>query len=528
MTRRPQAANALIKAFRALVPQTDASRAFIDQAAADAAPDELPELPPEGLAASLADFWTSAAIRRGKAPVIRLVHGQAGLDRLEVVQDDAPFLVDSIMGEIADQGLSVRAMFHPIVTVTRDRKGARAETGSPRRESMIQVVLETVGKDREAALLTGLKTTLADVRAAVDDFPAMLDLMARAISELEAAPKSEVRDEDIAFLSWLHNEHFVYLGARVYEYPRLADGAYAPEEPLYQPQDGLGVLRDPERTVLRRSSEPAVLTAQIRSRLADPPVTVAKSNVRSRVHRRGYMDYVGVKRYGADGKPCGEVRFVGLFTSEAYDEPAHDVPLLRAKVANLLAKAGATPGSHNEKRLRNIVENHPRDELFQASEAELLATSLAVLHLYDRPRVRVFERRDPYDRFASVLLYVPRERYDSDLRTTAGALLAKAYGGRVSAYYPHFSDAPLARVHFIIGFTPGDHLDPDLKAVEAQIALASRTWEDRFDAATRASGRPTAEVSDILARYAQAYPAGYRDRYDAAEALADLAVIDSL
>ena len=130
MTRRPQSANALIKAFAALVPETSASRAFIDQAAADAAPDELPELPPEGLAAALAEFWTSAATRKGRAPVIRLVHGQAGLDRLEVVQDDAPFLVDSIMGEIADQGLSVRAMFHPIVTVTRDRKGVRAETGS--------------------------------------------------------------------------------------------------------------------------------------------------------------------------------------------------------------------------------------------------------------------------------------------------------------------------------------------------------------------------------------------------------------
>ncbi|MFD3263639.1 NAD-glutamate dehydrogenase [Phenylobacterium ferrooxidans] len=528
MTRRSKSANALTKAFLALTPENGASRAFIDQAAADAAPDELPELQIEELAVALADFWAFAETRRSKAPTMRLVHGEAGLDRLEIVQDDTPFLVDSVMGEIADQGLSVRAMFHPVVSVARDRKGARSETGPLRRESMIQVVLETVGEDREAALIAGLKTTLADVRVAVGDFPAMLALMARAISELEAAPKSEVRDEDVAFLSWLHNEHFVYLGARVYEYPRLKNGDYAPEEPLYQPEDGLGVLRDPERTVLRRSSEPAVLTSQIRSRMTDPPVTVAKSNVRSRVHRRGYMDYVGVKRYGADGKPCGEIRFVGLFTSEAYDEPAHDVPLLRAKVAHILAKAGAAPGGHNEKRLRNIVENHPRDELFQASEADLLATSLAVLHLYDRPRVRVFERRDPYDRFASILLYVPRERYDSELRTKAGEMLARAYGGRVSAYYPHFSDAPLARVHFIIGFTPGAHLEPDLKAVESQIAAASRTWEDRFDAAVRASGRATADVTDILTRYAQAYPAGYRDRYDAAEALADLAVIDSL
>ncbi|CAN5502691.1 hypothetical protein BH10PSE5_BH10PSE5_29980 [soil metagenome] len=194
MTRRPKSANALIKAFLALVPETEASRAFIGQAAADAAPDELPELPPENLAAALADFWTFAEARKGKAPAIRLVHGQAGLDWLEIVQDDAPFLVDSIMGEIGDQGLSVRAMFHPIVSVARDKKGLRAQSGPPRRESMIQVMLETVGKDREAALLTGLKTTLADVRASVDDFPAMLDLMARAITELQAAPKSEVRD----------------------------------------------------------------------------------------------------------------------------------------------------------------------------------------------------------------------------------------------------------------------------------------------------------------------------------------------
>ncbi|MES2723997.1 MAG: hypothetical protein V4656_12670, partial [Pseudomonadota bacterium] len=164
MTRRPKSANALTKAFLALTPETDASRAFIAQAAADAAPDELPELPIEGLAAALADFWAFAETRKSKAPTLRLVQGEAGLDRLEIVQDDTPFLVDSVMGEIADQGLSVRAMFHPIVSVARDRKGVRTETGAPRRESMIQVVLESVGKDREAALIAGLKTTLADVR----------------------------------------------------------------------------------------------------------------------------------------------------------------------------------------------------------------------------------------------------------------------------------------------------------------------------------------------------------------------------
>ncbi|HMO44167.1 MAG TPA: NAD-glutamate dehydrogenase, partial [Phenylobacterium sp.] len=170
----------------------------------------------------------------------------------------------------------------------------------------------------------------------------------------------------------------------------------------------------------------------------------------------------------------------------------------------------------------------PRDELFQMSEDELLANALGILHLTDRPRVGLFERRDPFDRFASLLLFVPRERYDSDLRKVAGRLLADAYGGRVSAYYPSFSDSPLARVHFIIGFQPGGHSEPDLAAVEAAIAEAARTWGDRFEAAVRELDRPAAETAERLTRYGAAFSAGYRDRYDAAEALRDMGVIDGL
>ncbi len=532
MSRAPATPPALTKAVVAALkgdPALGCARAFAGQAAADAAPDELPELTTANLAANLADFWRFGERRRGRAPAIRIepVIG-AALDRLEIVQDDAPFLVDSIMGEIAEQGLSVRALFHPIVEVRRDRAGVRGETGEPRRESMIQVILDPIGADREAALLRGLTDTLKDVRAAVDDFPEMLSLMARSLAELQAHA-TKARPEEIAFLAWLEAEQFVFLGARVYEYPRLKNGDYAAEEPLYQAKDGLGVLRDPARTVLRRANEPAILLGKVKDRLiSDPALTVAKSNVRSRVHRRGYMDYVGIKRYGADDRPVGEVRFVGLFTAEAYDQPASAVPLIREKVANVLTRADMPAGSHNEKRLKNIVENHPRDELFQMTEDDLLAEALGILHLYDRPRVRLFERRDPFDRFASVLLFLPRDHYDSDLAARAGQILARAYRGRVSASYPSFSDAPLARVHYIIGFSPGDHDQPDLRALEAVITEAARTWEDRFDAAVRASGREPEEVAATLTRYSYAFPAGYRDRFTPEEALADLAVIEGM
>jgi len=515
-----------------------ALQAFAAQAAEDVVPAELPEFDLDDLAANLAGFWTFAEKRRGLSPILRIVRAeraseespQLDFDRVEIVQEDAPFLVDSVMGEIADQGFQVRAMFHPVVEVSRDAKGHRNPEGALHRESMIQVFVDRIGPDREDQLLTGLRAALADARAAVADFPAMLDLMGRTVAELESlAPDTPRRAEELAFLRWLHTEHFVFLGARIYEYPRAEGGDYAPEEPLFQPQDGLGVLRDPQQRVLRRTNEPAVLTAQLASRLEEESaVTVAKANMRSKVHRRGYMDYVGVRRYGPDGRPSGEVRFVGLFTAEAYDQPVGEVPLVRAKASGALARAAKSPGSHNAKRLKNIVENYPRDELFQMTEDELLTNALGVLHLYDRPRVRLFERRDPFDRFCSILMFVPRERYDSDLRIRAGQLLAGAYGGRVSAYYPSFSDSPLARVHFIIGFTAGQKREPDLAAVEAEIAEAARTWEDRFEAAVRNLERPATVTGDLLGRYYGAFSAGYRDRYDAAEALADVAVIDDL
>jgi len=499
-----------------------AARGFATQAQDDWSAEELPGLDVADVADALADFWRfGESAKDVSEPVIRLRRTEGGeppSDLLEIVQPDRPFLVDSIMGEVTEAGFSVRAMFHPV-----------ADCGGVRR-SMIQIWLAPVGEDREAALLLSVREALADVQLAVQDFEAMRGLMRRTIDELKAAKapvSADEKAEDLAFLDWLERDHFVFLGARLYEYPRTADGGYAAEEPLYQPEGSLGVLRDQARTVLRRSSEPAILSAQIRSHIdIGDPIVVAKSNLRSRVHRRGYTDYVGVRRYGADGKASGEVRFVGLFTAEAYETPAHEVPLIRRKVGHILERAGKDPESHNGKRLRNILETWPRDELFQTDEAQLLATAMGVLHLYDRPRVKLFARRDPFDRFISVLMFVPRDRYDSGVRTRAGHILAEAFRGRVSAYYPSFSDAPLARVHYILGVTPGDHAEPDMAAVEAAIAETARTWDDRFEAAVREGS--TGRVAHLLARYAGAFPPGYRDQYDAGEALADIQVIDDL
>jgi glutamate dehydrogenase len=527
----PATLEALEAAYARIVdgPPGAAEKSFLTQAFDDYAADETPELGGDDLAALLGLAWRSARTRVAGEPARVTVSpltgadgAPTGYDNVLILQDDAPFLVDSVLGELAEAGVTVRALFHPIV-----------ELDAGRRDSLIIVVIDPLPQERRDALGEGLAQAMADVRAAVTDHAAMVQLMRDAVEQLEAAPPAgvdaAVLEENIAFLRWAKSDHFVFLGARDYAYPRSADGGYAAEAPLEVSDKGLGVLNDPERRVLRRASEPAVLTPAMQRQLDESePVTVAKANMRSRVHRRAYMDYVGVKRYGADGKASGETRFVGLFCAEAYDKMAKEVPLIRRKVANALERAGKTPGSHNYKRLKNILENYPRDELFQISEDELLDTALGILHLYDRPRIRLFSRCDPFDRFVSVLCFIPRERFDAGLRQRIGGILARAWGGRVSAWYPQLTDQPLTRVHYIIGVEPGAHLNPDPKALEAEVAEAGRSWIDRFETALRAADVDEVAVGPTSAKWADSFGVSYRDRYDAAEAVADLEQFDRL
>ena len=512
--------------------------AFLEQALEDYVADETPELGPEDFAAVLAAFWKFGEVREGGSGLLMRLRPATGAggralhyDVLEIVQDDAPFLVDSVMGELGEQGASVRAMFHPVLTLERFGQGLRRPQGGSQRESTILVLLDPVGERRDA-VVAAVRDTLADVRMSVGDFEAMAGMMHDAVASLEKGVEGidpGLLKESIDFLRWLQAGHFVFLGARDYDYPRADDGAYEPEAPLSQSGEGLGVLSDPERPVLRRASEPAVLTRQMRRQLdLAEPVTVAKANLRSRVHRRAYMDYIGVKRFGPDGRPTGEVRFVGLFTAEAYDQTASTVPLIRRKVENVLRRAGKAPGSHNEKRLRNIVENYPRDELFQMSEDDLLRIALGVLHLFDRPRVKLFTRRDPFDRFISVLMFVPRERFDTGVRERAGRIIANAWGGRLSAWYPQLSDAPLVRIHYIIGVTPGEHPEPDEAEVERLVAETSRTWPERFLGAAREAGHADDHLAALAGAWAEAFPIAYRERYPVAESLTDLSVMDEL
>ncbi len=524
---------------------------YLGQILDDFDADELTGLDVADINAAIAGFWAYADQRpaaktlRRIEPLLTAAGQPTGYDVVEIVQTDSPFIVETVMGELIDQGASIRSMFHPVVNLDRDASGKRVKAVGDHSltESMMLVFIDRLPAERHETLLKGLDDSLTDLHLAVHDFPRMQSLLAQEIETLERLGAAGalridagILAEDLAFLRWVDANHFVFLGARGYAYPRAEDGSYAREEPLNQLQEGFGVLRDATRAVLRRSSEPAVLSQQLLTQLENSePVTVAKANIKSRVHRRIYMDYIGVKRYGADGKPSGEIRFVGLFTSEAYDRPAFEVPLIRRKAERVLKAAetlGLSTSGYNEKRLKNILETYPRDELFQMTEQDLLRIARGILHLADRPRVKLFTRDDPFDRFISVLLYIPREIYQSQMQKAAGQILAAAYGGRVSALYPHISESLLSCIHYIIGVTPGDHLHPDLNQVEADIESMTRSWPQKVSALVQDAdfaarqGLPASGI-DWLG-WARAFPAGYQERYDVAEAVTDTVQLSHL
>ena len=528
-------AHSLIVAGRKLLKSGDpALTSFYDSLFAGAPPEDVARYAPESLAALAALVFEHSATRKTGETLVDIFSFNAQSESgarsesvLVAVNDDMPFLFDSLSAALNAQGVRVTSLFHPVVKVSREANGARGGKAEPIRESVIILVLEGVVEgDRAAALIENVQGVFAQVRLAVRDWKKMRAHLADTVTALRAQPlqdNSEEVKESLAFLDWLGDNHFTFLGARDYSYTPGENGKLEPIE-----HSGLGVLSDASARVVQRGESRSSLTPEIRAFLEQAtPLIITKSNERSVVHRRVHMDYVGVKMFGSDGKLMGEHRFVGLFTSGAYSRRPTEIPLLRAKVKHVLDRAGFAPDSHDGKALAHILDNYPRDELFQVSEDELFATALGILQLGERPKVRVFLRFDRFDRFVSALVFVPRDRYDTGSRERIHAILAKAFNGRMSAATPTLDDSLLARVHFIVGRNEGPRPHADAHALEAQIRDAIRTWDDGFAAALMAR-HGEADGHRMFQRHATGFPARYRDAFSPEVAVVDLAELEAL
>ncbi|MCZ6848395.1 MAG: NAD-glutamate dehydrogenase [Alphaproteobacteria bacterium] len=442
---------------------------------------------------------------------------------IEIVNDDMPFLVDSVTGALNSRGYGVRLLIHPVIAVKRGAKGVITRIAppgaDPARESFIHVGLDRQATTWEmAALKRALTPVLHDVRVAVRDWRSMRARLGEIISEFPGhlpGISDEALQEVRAFLRWIDDDHFTFLGYRRYDLRNNVTAADA-----IVGGSGLGILADPKARVFQTDDER--LSAKVRRALAKSGlVTISKGNRRSNVHRAVHMDTIGIKTLDRRGRVTGEHRFVGLFTSHAYSLSPRFIPILRRKIDRVMTNAGFDRTSHDGKALLHILETYPRDELFQISAQDLMETGVGILHLQERQRTALFVRHDPLERYISCLVFTPKAGFESSLRERFEEILCRAMDGTISAYYTHIGDEPLARVHFIVKTQPGNVRAYDREAVERDLAVAARSWsEDLHDILVAAHGEREGVV--LFTRYQRAFSAAYREKFSASQAVHDI------
>ena len=525
--------------------EADKINAFFEQFYARVALEDIRDTPPEDLYGAALSLWKFAARRSVGETKLRVYnpaieeHGwKSSHTIVEIITDDSPFLIDSVTGNLNYWGCQVHLVIHPVIRLRRDDAGERVELLPPAAngkaglsEAVMHIqIAEQSDQDALQKIADDLRGVLADVKVAVADWPGMQTQLDDAIDHMakgQFPQNGEEVEESQSFLAWIRDNHFTLLGCRDYSYSR----SNGDDHLTIVPGTSLGIFRDEGRHVLTRQDiggAPNVTPIAKRFFRREEILLITKTGVRGTVHRPGHMDYIGIKRYDEKGKLLGERRFVGLFTSSAFNRTPRDIPLLRRKVAQALELAGLDPTGHDGKALTHILETYPRDELWQIDVSTLTRIATGILALQERPRMRLFARRDPFDRYFSVLVYIPREKLSTELRERFADLLCRAVNGRLSNYYTEIGLSPLARVHYILGINEGGAPEGiDFADIEARLIAAARDWRDDFyDVLVEHWGEEGG--NRLAARYGKAFPTSYTERFSAEIALRDIDSIETM
>ncbi|MEV6051035.1 NAD-glutamate dehydrogenase [Streptomyces sp. NPDC052107] len=533
-------------------PDRESMLAFLQRYYLHTAPEDLTDRDPVDVFGAAVSHYRLAENRpqgtanvRVHTPTVEENGWTCSHSVVEVVTDDMPFLVDSVTNELTRRGRGIHVVVHPQFVVRRDLTGKLIEVlpTPPGGELPHDAYFESwihVEIDRETdradlkQITTDLLRVLSDVREAVEDWEKMRDAATRIAGGLESEPvpgdlpRPEV-EEARELLRWLADDHFTFLGYR--EYQLREDDTLAAV-----PGTGLGILRsDPhhaedEQHPVSPSFERLPADARAKAR-EHKLLVLTKANSRATVHRPSYLDYIGVKKFDADGNVVGERRFLGLFSSAAYTESVRRVPVIRRKVDEVLERAGFSPNSHDGRDLLQILETYPRDELFQTPVAELQSIVTSVLYLQERRRLRLYLRQDEYGRYYSALVYLPRDRYTTGVRLRIIDILKEELGGVSVDFTAWNTESILSRLHFVVRVPPGTVLpelsDADKDRIEARLVEAARSWADAFaEALTAECGEEHA--AEVLRRYNHAFPEGYKADHSPRAAVADLVHLEQL
>lgn len=444
---------------------------------------------------------------------------------VSLVVDDLPFLVDSICMVFARFGLNVQLIVHPVLKVQRTAKGQlqqlldTANTHTGHKESWQRYEVDYVADaDKLAQLHAALVAALHDVASACRDWLAMRERALAIIRSWEKTPPSSDAtelQEAKTFLQWLADNHFTFLGSQQFQLKR--GGKTDVLEPVAS--SALGVMQANGAKAARTVE----LSGELRDQARAPNLLlITKSSSLATVHRAAHLDHISVKQLDKRGNVIGETRFLGLFTSNVYSLSPREVPMLRHKLQQVIATLGFAPGSHDAKAVQHVIDNYPRDELFQSSVDELVRTVRGIVNLYERHRVRLFLRCDLFKRFYSCLLYLPRDRYNTQVRERIEGHLLAVLGGSDVESQVLMSDSTLARLHLLVRIKQLPKRNIDEGELEQDITHLIRTWRDELSAALIATHGDT-EGRLLDDYYGQAFPAAYQADVGPAAAVNDIA-----
>src|SRR5215217_5962106 len=520
-------------------PDADQAEEFVRQYYRWVAPEDLEGKSGLDLYGAALSHLNFGRLRRVGESKVRVFNPQFEVDgwqsthtALQIVTDDMPFLIDSVSIELSRRGFGIHSIIHPVITVRRDASGrlvevlphSTATSEGAMRESVINVEVDRQTDQDDLDDLRGhVLRVLTEVRATVEDWRPMRRQALDIAASLDERPPVGIDPGDVtetkAFLEWLEAHNFTFLGYREYQVvDSTGDIRLAPVSGT-----GLGILRGGGQN----SDGFERLPPPVRALALEPYLlNLTKANSRATVHRPSYLDYVGVKRFDDDGRVIGERRFLGLYSHTAYHASPREIPILRRKYDYVLARAAFPHDSHNEKALIEIIESYPRDELFQISQEDLFDTAMGILHLGERQRLRLFVRADRFGRFVSCLIFIPRDRFNTDNRRRIEAILREAFDARSVDYTTRVSESVLVRLHYMVYCEPRLR-DFDVAEIERRIVNATRSWVDDLEAALiEEEGE---ERGNALRRiYADAFPPAYRSDWVARSALVDIKRIEAL
>jgi len=497
---------------------------------ANVAPEDVLRRDPETLfggAAALLDFMGERKPGTPKLRVYQPRYDDAGWDCehgvIEIVNDDMPFLVDSLSAALQRREIDIHLLVHPILYVSRDAQGRltgiSAGKGEGAAESVMHIEIDRLAAATDPAGLTAdLLSVFTDVRAAVEDWQMMRKTAVAAIEELASAHVPEGAG-DVAetreFLRWLCDDNFTFLGMRSYSFGKGKDKVELASE------SNLGLLRDPALGLFDSDSHGQQAGPEVDAFMRPTLMVLTKGDRISTVHRAVQLDVIGIKRFDKSGKVVGMLAIAGLYAHSAYSLSTLAIPYLRQKVSQIIERAGFSPTSHDGKSLLTILENYPRDELVQASDELLFNISLGILRLQERQRVALFLRPDDLGRFVSALVFVPRDRYDTKLRQRWSEVLEDAFDGTVVTWFAQVADSPLARLHFIVRKKDKALKTPDIDDLEKRLTDAARSWADRLrEVLLEAHGE--AQGLALYRRWGDLFPVSYRELESPRAALGDI------